>query len=1696
MVANRQHALFASEDWTRIYEAMTKIKFSGYDFRELVGNIVDYIKQTHPEEYNDFVVSSEFVMKVEIMAWLFQNLAFRLDLNVRENVLETAERKRSLINLAHMVGYKTSRLRAAEGLVKVVSVSTTEHIIDSNGVDIANRKIMWNDARDPDWYERFIRIMDAALTTRTQFRHPIATATQSSVKVSQYLMRSTVPVTGVFNYSVRTSQVSTSVQIHNSRLDEQYGTITEVPPNPFDNMSVYYREDGLGYGSKNTGFFFPVTEGRLRTTKITLGDNVPAFYQYQLGNSDIAEGDVFVQSVDSFGRVIADWQEVLSLYGEGVTFSTIDLNKRKIFEILSGENDTVTLQFGDGVYGEVPSGILNVWYRTGNPKPTPINDRMFGQKTLTMTYLKDNQQYTLTMVIKLHESLTGGMPSERIADLKDRVGRFFYTQNRMVTGQDYNNLFLTDTRIKKVRAVNHSFNGQSRYSKLVDPAGLYENINQIGTDGRMFLHIFSSSVDEEDREIINAPTSIVRNTISKMIGHPSVIQLHNSSYPDVILNNDIFWKEDHKVGKVSYGNFVGAGSQVVKIGPNSTGELSRFGQESYVKVGSIRGNIYPVVAVSGSGDTNGAIGIQGIRDGDRIHSFKPDYRRSFTDQEVREITKHLNNRINFGITWDDNTSSWKIIGASNLDETRDTFDYATINDISGKKNNSAWIVMVQYIQGESVPKWRITRKGASIGFESEREIDFFHVNYDKRVVDPVSGNVRMDSITVLPHNETKYSLNRRGLNQLGKVTSYHEPMTFTGDGVNKCFKVDWSPLDPKLTIVLKDDQLQVFESEYTIKRHASGDEVCFAKPPKDGERVTIFYDSQFIRGQFAVASFVATGATSLYSLGVQCVDINNTIVMLDSVVQTPLKDYTLAVGDGGNIAVYFKSPPGKDTVVTINFVHGIHGALFNRMTKFIPQDTATVPVSVTPESYDTTILHIDGVVQSEKDFTFTNSIAGSEVTFDPPIPANTTLYTITLDGNNMCDRPLMRSASKVQKTDGTTRKFVVEPGTNLRSDGTGTLVFLDGIYQQGPSEQNPVWHVDGDAVLFDTAPPADLSLHIYTVQEVIGLRETRNPVANIQRVAFANTAHLVSDGSVRYIDLGSSGINGNNCLVWFDSVLQYQHKDWSIAPMGNGNNAIVFNSAVPNGVTITVHYFANTDKSVFGKATYTADGAVKSFTVSKEQTADTILVAINGIMQAPSTYTITKKNGYTVVTMNSAPAAGVEVQIIYAYDPSTVTAYMHEYYGDGSTTTFNVGNGSALPNTGSGIIVMLDGVMQLGPTSTSPAWSVSGSQVVFYTAPHVNSVVQIFFLSNVQGLDSVQVGSDVSDDVVDHRLEADAKFIGREVKMTPIDNLYHVDGYVNQNGLVVIPADADSDGRIDYPTFFQDFTIMDGKSDLVLWQRMVRDGIDTWEPLGPTTQPRGFYGSNINGTRRKEGDTVDMTIYQKDDIFYDVDGDVWLYANAETGLWERVSDQTAYKHAIGRNKIQFRWEHYAPDSHRIDPAKSNIIHVFILTQTFHDAYRNWVRRNIVDEAAPVPETPDQLRGTFKDFDRFKMFSDNIIFHPVRFKPLFGSRAAPELQAYFDVVQTPGSNIGTTDLKIRILSVIDDYFDVDKWNIGEDGFYFSELAAYVHAKLSPHVQSIVIRPKDPTRSFGDLFKIRAEPDEMFVSVAGVEDIVVK
>ena len=280
----------------------------------------------------------------------------------------------------------------------------------------------------------------------------------------------------------------------------------------------------------------------------------------------------------------------------------------------------------------------------------------------------------------------------------------------------------------------------------------------------------------------------------------------------------------------------------------------------------------------------------------------------------------------------------------------------------------------------------------------------------------------------------------------------------------------------------------------------------------------------------------------------------------------------------------------------------------------------------------------------------------------------------------------------------------------------------------------------------------------------------------------------------------------------------------------------------------------------------------------------------------------------------------------------------------------------------------------------------------------------------------------------------------KKMSFDVMDNVYDPDGYPDFKRVVITPSDKDDDGAVDDPDSFNKVLSMSAITKV----RFVDD-----------------LNSNYQG-KRIAGDD------------------------------DAVSPNDDYKPGVPN--LRFQWKHYANTDVRIDPAITNIIDVFVLTREYDYLVRQWIAAGSIPADVPVEPTDLELKAQFSEFEQYKMFSDEIVWRPVKYKYLFGEMAKPELKAQFKVVPLPNSPLSHGEIQSKVIAAVNNYFDVNKWEFGET-FYFTELAAYIHLQLATAISSVVIVPLSNVGRFGELFEIRSGSDEVFISTAQVNDVVI-
>jgi hypothetical protein len=775
---SRQNNLILNEDWTRIYQTFQSSDFKSYDFENLRRVIIAYFRENYPEDFNDYIESSEYLALIDAIAFLGQSLAFRIDLASRENFIELAERKESVLRLAKMLSYNAKRNIPSKGILKFDTVSTTESVLDNNGKNLAQQTIVWNDPTNSNWPEQFVTILNAAMADNTVFGRSQGTAIIDDIATDQYRFRTASNDVPIFTYSkiVAGRQMTFELVSTGFKGKEE---LYEEPPVPGNQLGFVYRNDGKGGTSANTGFFLMFKQGTLELADFSI--DIPTTNELiAIDSNNINNDDIWLYSLSSTGVQLNEWTKVSSLIGNNISYNSIDSNIRNIYSVITKENDRVDLAFSDGVYGNLPIGAFRTYYRTSNGLVYQIAPNEMRGITIGIPYVnKSGVRHTLTVTLGLKYTVSSSSATESVASIRQNAPAQYYTQNRMITGEDYNLAPLTSSQnILKVKAINRVSSGISRNFDLIDASGKYSNVNVFASDGLIYKDEIERSLAFKYSNRIDI-INFIKNSIEPIFTATDIYNFYLTKF-DKILFTDINYRWNQLTTDVnsSTGYFYNSvDSAILKVGTYTTSTLKYATPGALIKFTAPEGKAFKrgklvnsddldpeqtnaiwtkTVKVVGDGTNAGrgvlSTGLGPVQFSDVIPTgaiatrIIPKFVSNLSEGLELEMTNLLFSNLNFGLRYSMIESSWKLITSANLN-LLDNFSLGKSGDTSNSSLDSSWIIA--FIK--EADEYFVRIRGLDYIFGSLEE-NRFYFDSAQKTYDSKTGNVIKDQVKVLSIN--------------------------------------------------------------------------------------------------------------------------------------------------------------------------------------------------------------------------------------------------------------------------------------------------------------------------------------------------------------------------------------------------------------------------------------------------------------------------------------------------------------------------------------------------------------------------------------------------------------------------------------------------------------------------------------------------------------------------------------------------------------------------------------------------------------------------------------------------------------------------------------------------------------------------------------------------------------------------------
>lgn len=763
----RQNRLFAGQDWQVIYQAFNQISFAAYDYDTVRQALIDYVRVNYPEDFNDWIESSEFVSIIEMLAYLAGSLAFRLDLNIRENFMDTATRRESVFRLARYLSYTPRRCLTSQGLLKLQSVRTNQPIFDSNGRNLSNQLVLWNDPNNPDWLEQFILVLNSSFVNTNPFGDPVKSANIGSLIAERYDFNNTNRTNLAYAFNSIVSGSSMNFEFCNSDFDTEStlssltgnfsGYYKEKMPNVFNAWSMLYRNDGNGNASANTGFFALFKQGTLAYADFVLDSPIPN-RTIDINAINVNQSDVWVQSITDSGIPTLDWTRVPALFSSNLVYNNVNRLTRDIYQVVTRDvngQDAISIRFGDGNFGNIPTGRIRVYYRVSNNLTYTIQPQDMPSQAFTLSYQDATlNTYSLNMTFGLTYAVANSLSRETTDSIKARAPAVYYTQNRMVNGEDYNLFPLQNSQALKVRSVNRVYSGQSKYLELTDPTGAYANTKVFSDDGILYKDYEPQTIsiglnNQNITQIIQSQILPFLQGATQTGVNPGLRNFYWSEFPRNREANTVWQPTGGSVPNASQGEFVGISLPDLSVGL-TTGSLVAFGVPGESTTTQTPPYNNWAMVVNQASEQLGVYSVilsKSVATQSPVLAVIPPIRVNFTSDEFIDLRTSLQSRKNFGMRYDQVTLTWNMIDGADL--AIDT-PFSLINQGSQTKQNldASWLLQFLYNARQG---WRVSMRSLQYMFESVSDVKFFFVN-TQPVVDALTLTNQRDQIRILKYN--------------------------------------------------------------------------------------------------------------------------------------------------------------------------------------------------------------------------------------------------------------------------------------------------------------------------------------------------------------------------------------------------------------------------------------------------------------------------------------------------------------------------------------------------------------------------------------------------------------------------------------------------------------------------------------------------------------------------------------------------------------------------------------------------------------------------------------------------------------------------------------------------------------------------------------------------------------------------------
>ena len=413
-----------------------EVSYLGRDFSSIRQNLIEFAKTYFPNQYNDFNESSPGMMFIEMASYVGDVLNYYVDNQYRETLLNYAEEKKNVYNIAQSYGYKPKTAVPASVELEVTQVvpakvgATDEADLDYAGVVSTNGIVSSDTGVDFTLLDQVdFRVSSSLDPLDIELIQPPGATPEQYLLKKKVLAKSgtTTSQTFTFNSAKKFDKITlgnTGVTEIVSIVDSNGNTWYEVPFLAQDTVFETIENTSLNdptysqYQNDTPYMLRLIKSSRRFITRVTEDDRTEV--RFGAGISDNPD-EVIIPNPDNVGSAL----------GFGVS---------KLDESFDPSNFMKTK-----TYGLAPANTtLTVTYRYGGAVEHNVRaNSITSGKNITFTI--DSGNLDSTKVQTAEDSLsfnnvlpaTGGASKETLTEIKQNALAYLNTQNRAVTRQDY-----------------------------------------------------------------------------------------------------------------------------------------------------------------------------------------------------------------------------------------------------------------------------------------------------------------------------------------------------------------------------------------------------------------------------------------------------------------------------------------------------------------------------------------------------------------------------------------------------------------------------------------------------------------------------------------------------------------------------------------------------------------------------------------------------------------------------------------------------------------------------------------------------------------------------------------------------------------------------------------------------------------------------------------------------------------------------------------------------------------------------------------------------------------------------------------------------------------------------------------------------------------------------------------------------------